>query len=313
MSYFCAIQKDEAMDINETPILKIDTIEQYNELFGFETRHPQVGFVEFDTVESQRQYRMTTGFYLIFLKETVGCTINYGRTKYDYEDWTVVSIAPGQTAGYTTLEGIPSKAKGLLFHPDFIRGTSLGQKIKKYSFFSYESNEALHLSEEERKIILNCMSIIHAELQHPIDKHTKGLICTNIELFLDYCLRFYERQFITRKSMNLSVLVRFEKLLDEYIETGLAEEHGIPSVQYFADKICLSANYFGDLVKKETGKSAKEYIQLKMLDAAKEYLHDTSKTISQVAYTLGFQYPQHFVRFFKRYVGITPSEYRREN
>ena len=301
------------MDMNESPILKVDTIEQYNNLFDFETRHPQVNFVDFDTVESQKPYRMTVGFYSIFLKETVACTINYGKTKYDFDDWTIVSIAPGQTVGYSTIEGIPTKAKGLLFHPDFICGTSLGQKIKKYSFFAYESNEALHLSKEERTIVLNCMSIIKTELQHAIDKHTRGLICTNIELLLDYCLRFYERQFITRQDMNLDVLARFERLLDDYLSTGIASEKGVPSVQYFADKICLSPNYFGDLIKKETGKTAKEYIQLTMLDVAKEILFDYSKSITQVAYALGFQYPQHFVRFFKRYAGVTPNEYRRAN
>ena len=297
----------------DNTILKIDTIEQYNNLFDFETRHPQVGFVDFETVESQSNYRMTVGFYSVFLKETVGCTINYGKTQYDFDDWTIVSIAPGQTVGYTSLEGRPARSKGLLFHPDFIRGTSLGQKIKKYSFFAYESNEALHLSKEERVIVQNCMSIIQTELKHAIDKHTRGLICTNIELLLDYCLRFYERQFITRQDMNLDVLSRFEKLLDEYLSTGATAENGIPTVQYFADKIFLSPNYFGDLVKKETGKTAKEYIQLKMLDAAKEGLLDQSKSISQVGYALGFQYPQHFVRFFKKYEGITPSQFRRAN
>ncbi len=305
--------KIEFMDITKSPILKIDTIEQYNELFDFETCHPQVSIVNFDTANSQDQYRMTMGFYSLFLKETVGCTINYGKTKYDFDDWTIVSIAPGQTVGYTTHEGVPVKSKGLLFHPDFIRGTSLGQKIKQYSFFSYESNEALHLSKEERIIVLNCLSIIQSELHHSIDRHTRGLICTNIELLLDYCLRFYERQFITRQHMNLDALTRFEKLLDDYLSSGMAAEQGVPSVQYFADKIFLSPNYFGDLIKKETGKTAKEYIQLKMLDIAKEILHDPSKSITQVAYTLGFQYPQHFMRFFKKYEGITPSEYRKTN
>ncbi|HIS34182.1 MAG TPA: AraC family transcriptional regulator [Candidatus Avirikenella pullistercoris] len=291
-------------------IMKIDTIEQYNNLFGFETRHPLVSFVNFDTVESQGHYRMTVGFYSVFLKETKGCTINYGKTMYDFDDQTIVCIAPGQTVGYTTLEGVPSKAKGILFHPDFIRGTSLGQKIKKYSFFSYEANEALHLSAEERMIINNCLSIIRTELQHAIDKHTKGLITTNIELLLDYCMRFYERQFITRQDMNLDALARFEKLFNEYFDSGLTAEKGVPSVKYFADKICLSPNYFGDLVKKETGKSAKEYIQLKMLNMAKENLLDPNKTVTQIAYLLGFQYPQHFVRFFKKYEGMTPSQYR---
>lgn len=299
--------------MNETPILNIDTIEQYNNLFDFETRHPQVGFVEFNTVESQKHYRMTVGFYSIFLKETVACTMNYGKTKYDFDDWTVVSIAPGQTIGYTTLEGVPSKAKGLLFHPDFIRGTSLGRKIKRYTFFAYESNEALHLSKEERGIILSCFSIIEAELRHSIDKHTRGLICTNIELLLDYCMRFYERQFITRQDMNLDTLARFEQLLDEYLDSDAAVSNGIPTVQYFADKVYLSPNYFGDLVKRETGKTAKEFIQLRMLDAAKERLLNRQKSVTQVAAMLGFQYPQHFVRFFKRYTGVTPSEYRKAN
>lgn len=291
-------------------ILKIDTIEQYNSLFDFETRHPLVSFVNFDTVESQKNFRMTVGFYSIFLKETVACTMNYGKNKYDFDDWTVVSIAPGQTIGYTTLEGIPSKSKGILFHSDFIRGTSLGQKIKRYTFFSYESNEALHLSKEERIIMLNCMSIIETELHHSIDKHSRGLICTNLELLLDYCLRFYERQFVTRQDMNIHTLTRFEKLIDNYLYSGDAAESGVPSVKYFADKINLSPNYFGDLVKKETGKSAKEYIQLKMLDIAKETLHNPEKNITQIAYMLGFQYPQHFVRFFKKHEGVTPSEYR---
>lgn len=294
-------------------ILKIDTIEQYDQLFGFETRHPLVNIVDFDKRESMKQYRITAGFYAIFLKETKGCIMNYGKTSYDYDDKTVVSIAPGQTVGYTQIEGVLPKSVGLLFHPDFIRGTSLGQKIKKYTFFSYEANEALHLSTEERTVVHNCLAIIRTELQHAIDKHTKGLICTNIELLLDYCMRFYERQFITRQDLNLNVLAKFEKLIDNYLDAGLAATAGVPSVKYFADKICLSPNYFGDLVKKETGKSAKEYIQLKMLQAAKENLLNPDRTITQVAYALGFQYPQHFVRFFKKYEGITPTQYRQAN
>lgn len=291
-------------------IMKIDTIGQYNELFGFETRHPQVTMIDFDKPESQGNYRMTVGFYGLFLKETKGCIINYGKSSYDFDDKTVVSFAPGQTVGYTRIEGTLPKSIGLLFHPDFIRGTSLGQKIKKYTFFSYASNEALHLSMEERMVVNNCLQIVRAELQHAIDKHTKTLICTNIELLLDYCMRFYERQFVTRQDMNVDVLSKFESLIDEYLESGLAMKNGLPSVQYFADKTCLSSNYFGDLVKKETGKSAKEYIQLKMLNVAKEELLCRDKNITQVAYKLGFQYPQHFVRFFKRYEGVTPSQYR---
>ncbi|WP_075557739.1 MULTISPECIES: helix-turn-helix domain-containing protein [Parabacteroides] len=293
-------------------ILKVDTIEQYNDLFGFETLHPLVAIVDLNKPESQRRDRMTLGFYSLFLKETKGCVINYGKSIYDFDAETIVAIAPGQTVGYSNdFTGTTPKTIGLLFHPNFISGTSLGQKIKKYTFFSYESNEALHLSEEELRIIRDILSIIRTELKHAIDKHTRGLICTNIELLLDYCMRFYDRQFITRQGMNLDVLARFERLLDEYLDSGLAAKEGLPTVNYFADKICLSPNYFGDLVKKETGKSAKEYIQLKMLNLAKEELLNPEKSITQVAYSLGFQYPQHFVRFFKKYGNMTPSEYRR--
>lgn len=158
--------------------------------------------------------------------------------------------------------------------------------------------------------MLDCLKKIEMELRHAIDKHSKGLIATNIELLLDYCMRFYERQFVTREDLNLDALARFERLLDDYLSEGVAAREGLPSVRYFADKICLSPNYFGDLVKKETGKSAQEYIQLKMIDAAKESLLDPDKTIGQVAGELGFQYPQHFVRFFRRYAGCTPNQYR---
>lgn len=291
-------------------ILHLETIDEYNHLYGFETRHPLVSIVRFDTDQEVASYRMTMGFYSLFLKETRGCTINYGKTRYDFDDQTVVCIAPGQLVGYTDIEGVPKKAVGLLFHPDFIRGTSLGQHIKRYTFFSYEANEALHLSAEERTIVLDCLEKIRRELDHPIDKHTKGLIAGNIELLLDYCMRFYERQFITRETMNRDTLARFEQLLDDYLSDGRAGREGIPSVRYFAEQVCLSPNYFGDLVKKETGKSAQEYIQLRMIDFAKEALLDPTKTIGQVGYELGFQYPQHFVRFFKRETGHTPKEYR---
>ena len=291
-------------------ILKIDTIDRYNKLFGFETRHPLVGVVRFDTAESQGNYRMTMGFSSVFLKETRGCRINYGKTGYDFDDQTVVSIAPGQTVGYTDIEGIPTKSVGLLFHPDFIRGTSLGRKIRKYTFFSYEANEALHLSEEERTIVLDCLKKIEMELRHAIDKHSKGLIATNIELLLDYCMRFYERQFVTREDLNLDALARFERLLDDYLSEGVAAREGLPSVHYFADKICLSPNYFGDLVKKETGKSAQEYIQLTTIDRAKELLTEGGRSVSEIAYELGFKYPHHLSRLFKKVVGYTPNEYK---
>jgi len=294
-----------------TDIVKADTIEQYNRFFGFETRHPLVGIVHFDASVPQPTHRMTLGFYALFLKKTTGCIINYGKTVYDFDDETVVSFAPGQTVGIHRLEDGPApEAIGLLFHPDFLHRTPLGQQMKQYSFFAYASNEALHLSTEERIILQDYMEKIARELQHPIDKFSKSLIVSNIEVMLNYCMRFYERQFITREDMNHDALARFERLLDDYLYSDMAEREGIPTVKYFADKICLSANYFGDLVKSETGKTAQEYIQLKMIAVAKERMLDPAGTIKQISESLGFRHPQHFVRFFKRQEGCTPKEFR---
>lgn len=292
-------------------IIKADSIEQYNNFFGFETRHPLVGAVHFDQSENQPSHRMTFGFYALFLKKTTGCTISYGKTKYDFGDETVVSFAPGQTVGiYRSEDGLVPEADGILFHPDFLARTGLAKKMKEYTFFSYSSNEALHLSREERLILEDYMEKIRRELEHPIDKFTKSLVVSNIEVLLNYCMRFYERQFVTRSDMHHDALVKFERLLDEYLETGQAQLLGIPKVKYFADKVCLSANYFGDLVKAETGKTAQEYIQLKMSLAAKNAVMDEGRSVKEIADWLGFQHPQHFLRFFKKQVGCTPREYR---
>ena len=256
-------------------------------------------------------FTMNYGIYALFLKKVKCGDIRYGRKIYDYQEGTVTSFAPGQVVETEMQQGVKPSAHGLLFHPDLIKGTSLGQDIKQYSFFSYASAEALHLSEEEKGIFMDCLEKIEMELQHPIDKHSKRLISRNIELLLDYCMRFYERQFITRSESNKSVLVKFEALLDDYFQSDKPQTDGLPSVKYFADKVFLSPNYFGDLIKKETGKSAQEYIQTRMIDLAKEMIAGTEKTVSQIAYELGFQYSQHFNRIFKKNVGYTPGEYRK--
>lgn len=292
-------------------IYQADTIDKYNRYFGFETRHPLVAIVKFDGDTGRANHCMHFGFYALFLKKTTGCKINYGKTTYDFDDETVVSFAPGQTVGiYSVDDGPAPAAIGLLFHPDFLHRTPLAQKINQYSFFSYASNEALHLSADEREIVQDYMAKIARELQHPIDRFSKSLIISNIEVLLNYCMRFYERQFITREEINNSTMSRFETLLDEYLDSGKAATEGIPTVKYFADKVCLSPNYFGDLVKAETGKSAKEYIHLKMLNFAKSALHDPQLSTKQIAEIIGFRYPQHFIRFFKKQTGVTPKEYR---
>ena len=293
-------------------VIKLDTVDAYNKLFGLETLHPLVSVIDLSkATRFPTRFTLNYGIYAVFLKQVKCGDIRYGRQIYDYQEGTVTSFAPGQVSAVEIAEGVKPLAKGLLFHPDLIRGTSLGQEIRRYSFFSYNSNEALHLSDEEKDIFTDSLDKIARELQRPIDKHSKRLISRNIELLLDYCMRFYERQFITRQTVNKDVLTKFEELLDSYFTDDRAMQNGLPSVKYFADKICLSPNYFGDLVKKETGKSPQEYIQNKIIDLAKEKIMGSEMMVNQIAYELGFQYPQHFTRIFKKKVGCTPSEYRK--
>lgn len=297
-------------------ITKIETIDQYDQLFGLETLHPLVNVIDFSKSTKTVEYiRMNTGFYSLFLKDANCGDLRYGRKYYDYQEGTVVCMAPGQVSGIDNRNKVPVRTKsiGLLFHPDLIRGTSLGQSIKNYTFFSYEVNEALHLSEQEREIVTDCLNKIRIELEHAIDKHSKQLVIRNIELLLDYCMRFYERQFITRNQANKDIVVKFEQLLDEFFQNQTALTEGLPSVKYFADKVCLSPNYFGDLIKKETGKTAQEYIRYRIIELAKERILEGKQSVSQIAYELGFQYPQHFSRLFKKQVGYTPNEYKQQN
>lgn len=281
-------------------------------MFGFETLHPLVNIVEFnENTVMPKHFIINYGFYALFLKDTKGCDMKYGIQKYDYEEGTVTSFAPGQVVETTITSQKMPKARGLVFHPDLIKGTPLGKEIRNYSFFSYSSNEALHLSEQEREIFADCLEKIRIELTRPIDTFSKKLIAKNIELLLDYCMRFYSRQFVTREVSNRDVIAKFETLLDEYFIGELPKTQGLPSVKYFADKVCLSPNYFGDLVKRQTGKTAQDYIHSKIIDLAKEKLLGTEDTVNQISYELGFQYSQHFNRLFKKDTGYTPSAYRK--
>ena len=295
-------------------IIKVDTIDQYNKLFGLETVHPLVAVVDLSKAPKwPEHFCFNYGFYCLYVKDAKCGKITYGRQVYDYQEGSVVCFAPGQVAHVEMEAGTKPSGIGIMFHSDLIRNTPLGHEIGRYNFFSYEANEALHLSERERKIIMDCVEKIEYEVDRVIDKHSQRLIATNIELLLDYCMRFYDRQFITRSTVNHDVIVRFEQLLDEWYKDNSLRQSGLPTVKYFADKACLSPNYFGDLVKKETGKTAQEYIQLKMLEVAKDLIVNTRLTISQIAYELGFQYSQHFNRVFKKSTGFTPLEYRHLN
>lgn len=296
-------------------MIQLDTVDAYNKLYGLETLHPLVSVVDLTMATNVVNHiQMNYEVYALFLKGGHECDIKYGRRSYDYQEGTIVSFAPGQVVEVSMLtDEVKPKVYGLLFHPDIIRGTSLGQNIRNYGFFSYSASEALHLSQRERAVVMDCFAKISAELEHGIDKHSKALIAMNIELLLNYCLRFYERQFITREVANIDVLQRFEQLLDEYWDSSTSIERGLPSVRYFADRVHLSPNYFGDLIKRETGKSAQEYIQFKVIERAKDLIAHTALTMSEVAYRLGFSYPQHFGRLFKKQTGVTPVEFRRAN
>ena len=293
-------------------VINLDSVDLYNSLYGFETLHPLVTVVDLrKATKSLNHVQLNYGLYAVFLKLYKSCDIKYGRKSYDYQDGTIVCFAPDQSIYATNLtDEISQPVLGILFHPDLIRSTSLGKSIKKYTFFSYAVSEALHLSEQERGVFIECLKNIGMELEHPIDKHSKSLITMNIELLLNYCMRFYERQFITREVENRDTLTRFEQLLNDYFEDKRPMQDGLPSVKYFADKICLSPNYFGDMVKKETGKTPQEHIQEKVIELAKEQIAGTDETVSRIAYSLGFQYPQHLCRLFKKRVGCTPNEYR---
>lgn len=295
-------------------LYRFNTVSDYNDFNNHDTPHPLVNVIDFSKAEVRTGKKMYFGLYCIVLKDVECGNLTYGRNTYDYQKGTLVFISPGQVIDVQNkTEPYQPMGHGLVFHPDLIHGTSLGKNLSEYSFFSYNTSEALHLSENERKTILDCFSKINFELQQSIDKHSKRLITSNIELFLNYCERFYDRQFITRENANQGILEKFEDLLNDYFVSEKPQSIGLPSVAYFAENCHLSANYFGDLIKKETGKSAQEYIQLKVINIAKERLFDPDKSISQIAYELGFNYPQHFSRMFKEQVGSSPSEYRQMN
>ena len=288
----------------------LNTIQDFNDYNGKETFHPLVSVVRIEKTTHIQKSVMHYGLYAIYLKATKGCKLSYGRTPYDFDEMTVTSFAPGQVVTVEPNPDVPfAKYTALVFHPDLLNRTTLAKQMSRYEFFDYTSTEALHLSAQEVEIFQGVLAMIEQELHRAIDKHTRELIVSNIELLLNYCLRFYDRQFITREEINNSVVKKFIRLLDDYILTQAASE-GLPSVAYFADKCCFSTGYFGTLVKIETGRSAKDIIADHLLSHAKQMLNEASLTISIVSERLGFDYPQHFARFFKAHTGKTPAQWR---
>lgn len=300
-------------------VYNIDSVSDYLKLRDKEVLHPLVGLVDFKTVDVKAKTApshdaLLFNCYAIFLKDAKGCKLKYGGKDYDYDEGTLVFVGPNQKIGLTKKDpNFVPKGYALLFHPDVLARTDLKRKIRMYNYFAYSVKEALHISAKERKVIVSLLDKIQFELEQTIDKHSKKLIVANIELFLDYCMRFYDRQFLTRETAHQSSMEKFDVLLNDYFTLEKTQKQGLPSVSYFADQLHLSSNYFGDLIKKETGISAQEYIQNKLIAVAKERVFDPSKSISEIAYELGFKYPQHFSRLFKRQVGHSPSEFRTLN
>ena len=295
----------------EKETVNLDSVDAYNKLYGMKTSHPLVKVI--DLKKATRRFeniRLNYGVYAVFLKNNASCRLQYGREYYDYQEGTVVSFAPGQVIDVESSgETVAPDVVGLMFHPDLICGTPLADKINRYGYFDYSQKEALHLSESERDIFLECLDKINREVEHPVDTHSADLLSANIQLLLEYLNRFYDRQFITRHKVNSSVVTAFEAELKRLYSHGSVVEE-VPRVTYFAGKANLSPGYFSDLVKKETGNTPQDLITLFLIAEAKRRLVATDADISEIAYDLGLQYPQHFTRLFKRVAGKSPRAFR---
>lgn len=299
------------------PIVQIRSISEINKFVKGVTKHPLVAVIDFSKVDEsiQEDIRVSCDFYSVMFKNYCVNKMRYGRQSYDFQEGSLICIAPKQIL---TMDSEIEKREdmmgwGLFFHPDLVRGTSLGAKMKDYTFFSYEASEALHLSEKEKQTLHDCILKIQSELDENIDNHSQNLIVSNVELLLNYCSRYYGRQFITRKNTNRDVVAQVEKIIQEYFTLDVSKEKKLPSVMYIAEKINLSPNYLSDLLKKETGMNAQDHIHYYLIEEAKEILLTTDKNISEIAYSLGFEYPQYFSKLFKQKTGNTPQEYRNMN
>ena len=291
-------------------ILKVSNVGDYIRYVGEQEQHPLVGIIDYAALSPVRHSLNNYGVYGVFMHEHLSVDLTYGCGKYDYRNGgTVICVAPGQIGGKEDNgERIDLDGWALLFHPDFLHGTSLEKEIRHFSFFDYNVNEALHTSSEEFEILASFMRRIKQELEGNRDGMQDAIIVDYISLLLNYCKRFYERQFLTRKIANADTLQRFHAVLEAYYAQENPFQSGLPTVAYCADQLCMSAGYLGDLVRRHTGDTAINYIHRFILQKAKSLL-SAGKTITEVAYDLGFAYPQHLSRLFKKKEGLSPSEY----
>lgn len=290
-------------------IMKIKNVSDYSRYLGHTDRHPLVSVINYAEVSPIRHSLNSYSVYGIFFHDQQDIDLTYGCGKYDYKSGTVICVAPGQIGGKEDNgERVMLTGWALLFHPDLLRGTPLSKNIKQYTFFDYRVHEALHMTDEEHDIFVSLMQQMSNELQKPHDELQNAILIAYIELVLNFCQRFYNRQFTTRKLENSDILIKFDNLLNDYYEKNIQLTLGLPTVQYCADKLCMSPNYFGDVIKKTTGDTASNYIRQYVIQRVKNELA-TGASIVQVADDLGFKYPQHLSRMFKQQTGITPSEY----
>ena len=292
---------------------KVQTIGQLHAIAGFEKpKHPLVTVIDYSKVDVNKgpeSGSFICSFYSVNFKSH--CDFIYGRQAFDHQEGTLLCTAPEQIITFNRKkESGRSEGWGLYFHPELIRNTALGKKINEYSFFSYAENEALHLSEQEKHILLSILKQMENEYNTNIDHYSHDLIISNIELLLNYCRRFYGRQFITRTNQNKDVIVRFEEYITDYFKSDKLKNNGLPTVKECAGAMNLSPNYFSDLLKSETGKNTQEHIHYYLLEKAKTLLVNSDKSINEIAYELGFEYPQSFNKFFKKKVGVSPTVFR---
>lgn len=293
-------------------ILKVLNVNDYGRYLGCADRHPLICVIDYAEVSPIRHSLNNYSVYGLFLRDDADVELDYGCGKYDYNQGTLLCVAPGQVGGKEDNgERVSITGWALLFHPDLLHGSPLEKRIKEYSFFDYRVNEALHMTDEEHDILVSLMRQIQEELTKRRDELQDAILIGYVELALNFCQRFYNRQFLTRRIENSDILVRFNQLLADYYERQLQLTLGLPTVQYCADKLCLSPNYFGDVVKKTTGDTASNHIRRFVIRLAKNGLA-AGESVSQVAERLGFEYSQHFSRMFRKQEGITPSEYSRK-
>ncbi|HTN47207.1 MAG TPA: helix-turn-helix transcriptional regulator [Flavipsychrobacter sp.] len=302
------------MSSKENKIIKINSISELHKLMGIpKPKHPLVSLIDYndikyDAIESS--VKVILNFYTISIKHNADCKFNYGQNYYDFDEGVLAFMEPGQIVSGTQNGNTRSDGWLLVFHPDLIRNYAIGKNIKNYGFFSYAINEALHLSESEEAMLGEIFKNIEKEYNHSIDQFSQDVMVSQIELLLNYSNRFYNRQFITRKTASSDLLTRMETLLDEYFESDKILKSGLPTVHIFAKKLNLSPNYLSDMLRAITGQSTQQHIHNKLIEKAKEALSTTNLSVSEIAYQLGFEHPQSFNKLFKIKMNVSPLEYR---